>query len=375
MLLGFGRRRPHYLLTPEARPNHSDHAMTARLLRSLPLLCCLLALPAAADEFLRGYASALLETQLPEFGLAVAESAEAGRVVLTGPACLSPEQRGRVEGALLTDGRLRGLEWRLPCPEPPPAAVAPTPLTLQPLPQYGLFDWLLADPREAGFNASYQYHQTQGQDFNAGDVSFGTYFAFAEGLWGRSRWQLGLQGAVFALFNLDAASTDLVNADYWIGLPLTLRQGRWSYRARLYHQSSHLGDEFLLGNEDIDRINLSYEVIDGLASYDWRRLRLYGGGGVVVRSEPTLERLLAQYGAELRLPALVGPFDLLAGADFKQLQEQDWERNISLRLGLGYRRGSRILAVLLEHYDGFSPNGQFFNVPLEYVGIGVYFGL
>jgi len=57
---------------------------------------------------------------------------------------------------------------------------------------------------------------------------------------------VSLFGAVFAQFNLDTPSFDLLNADYLVGPELTLRHGRWSGRVRFYHQSSHLGDEFLL---------------------------------------------------------------------------------------------------------------------------------
>ena len=62
----------------------------------------------------------------------------------------------------------------------------------------------------------------------------------------KDAWQLSISGAVFAQFNLDASSMDLINADYIIGFPLSYRNGSWSARARLFHQSSHLGDDFLL---------------------------------------------------------------------------------------------------------------------------------
>ncbi len=87
---------------------------------------------------------------------------------------------------------------------------------------------------------------------------------------------------MFALFNLDAPSSDLINADYWIGLPISYRKGPWSYVLRFYHQSSHLGDEFILGNPGVDRVNLSYEDMELLVSYEWERWRLYGGGGYLL---------------------------------------------------------------------------------------------
>jgi hypothetical protein len=61
---------------------------------------------------------------------------------------------------------------------------------------------------------------------------------------------------VFAQFDLDSTSDDLLNADYVVGLPLTFRRAGFSARGRFYHQSSHLGDELLLREEnDLEREN------------------------------------------------------------------------------------------------------------------------
>ena len=52
---------------------------------------------------------------------------------------------------------------------------------------------------------------------------------------------------------------------------------------RLFHQSSHLGDEFLLRTQT-QRVNLSYESVDLRFSYEIGDvLRLYGGGGLPLR--------------------------------------------------------------------------------------------
>ena len=74
-------------------------------------------------------------------------------------------------------------------------------------------------------------------------------------------FQISISGSVFAQFDLDVNSYDLLNADYIVGIPITMRTGAFSARLRLYHQSSHLGDEFLLREEDptFVRENISYE--------------------------------------------------------------------------------------------------------------------
>ena len=56
---------------------------------------------------------------------------------------------------------------------------------------------------------------------------------------------------------------------------------------RLYHQSSHVGDEFLLRNRVANRVNLSYEAVDVKASYELLEMfRVYAGFGYLFDQEP-----------------------------------------------------------------------------------------
>ena len=96
-----------------------------------------------------------------------------------------------------------------------------------------------------------------------------------------AKWEAGIQAGVFSFFDLDAPSSDLVNADYIVGLVVGYRHGRFSALGRLFHQSSHLGDEYLLSDDAEDRVNLSYQAVDLRLSYEFFGdvLRLYVGGG------------------------------------------------------------------------------------------------
>ncbi|MGH7860072.1 MAG: DUF1207 domain-containing protein, partial [Candidatus Binatia bacterium] len=163
------------------------------------------------------------------------------------------------------------------------------------LPADDLFRPPLADVKEPRFSAAYQSVRFRSRGLpgersveriNAGIVRLGLNF----GLVGLRRpdscegAQLGIFGAVLSQFNLDTPSSDLINSDFLVGFPLSLRRGPFSARARLYHQSSHLGDEFLLNNPEVDRVNLSFEAFDALLSAEYGWLRLYAGGGVLLRS-------------------------------------------------------------------------------------------
>ncbi|MGH7822165.1 MAG: DUF1207 domain-containing protein [Candidatus Binatia bacterium] len=263
------------------------------------------------------------------------------------------------------------------------------------LPGDDLFRPPLADVKEPRFSAAYQRlrfrsrglpAERDDETIHAGIAGFGVNF----GVFGLRRAdacdgaQLNLFGAVLSQFNLDAPSSDLINSDFLVGFPLSLRRGPASLRMRLYHQSSHLGDEFLLNNPEVDRVNLSFEAFDALFSVEHGWFRLYGGGGAILRSEPDLERGLVQGGVELRaqewswrIVRNLRAFPL-AGGDWKSFAEHDWNVTSSAQAGfelanLGSRHRIRILGVYLS---GFLPFGQFFNTEkIESFGIVAHFEL
>jgi hypothetical protein len=253
---------------------------------------------------------------------------------------------------------------------------AAEPVDVYALPERELFGPLLADPRQPRFSVSYQRYRSPASEFSAASVAFGEYFGLASGFFGSSgNSQVGIQGGVFALFNLDAPSSDLINADYWIGLPISYRKGPWSYVLRFYHQSSHLGDEFILGNPGVDRINLSYEDMELLVSYEWERWRLYGGGGYLLGNEPDLAPKHLQGGAEYVRPRAAGRLSFIAAIDVQVSEELDWRRSSSYQAGFELRSSSlRRVRLMVEHFRGHSPNGQFYRESLRYTGLGLYFG-
>lgn len=56
-------------------------------------------------------------------------------------------------------------------------------------------------------------------------------------------------------------------------------------RFRVYHQSSHLGDELLLSTH-IERINLNFESLELITSHDLKDRRVYMGGECIVNRSP-----------------------------------------------------------------------------------------
>jgi hypothetical protein len=264
-----------------------------------------------------------------------------------------------------------------------------------PLPRGDVFCPLVADPKAIrSFVSLLEERAGSGGVQAQGRVaSVGIGDLFGLGRWSGQKAgdgvQLSLTGAVFAQFDLGTSSYDLVNADYVIGLPLTIRRGRGSMRVRVYHQSSHLGDEYLLREPPArrDRENLSFEAVDVLLSLDAGTLRVYGGGERLVNREPAdLAETVVHAGGEFRpMPFIIplgklGGFRFLAATDVKSSDEHDWKPSVSARAGLEYDRArggdlpGRRWALLAEYYEGPSPYGQFFRERVQYLGLGVHFG-
>jgi hypothetical protein len=329
---------------------------------------------ADSDPYLRGYLQGLVDSRFPDLGLEI-RSVAPQKVVVSARTCLGASQKHEIERVLAQSRAADEILWDAvaDCERPAPPGNA---VKFEALPETELFAPLIADPRQPRFSMSFQHYQTPRQTFNAGSVALGEYFGFASGFLGDSGLsQFGIQAGVFALFNLQAESKDLINADYWIGLPVSYRKGPWSYVARVFHQSSHLGDEFILGNPGINRVNLSYEGLDFLAAYEWDRVRVYGGGGYLIHSEPDLDPLSLHGGVEYWHPKAAGRFDLIAAVDIRSTQESDWDGSYSYQLGFELRSLSRRRArLMLEHFRGHSPNGQFYHERLQYNGIGLYIG-
>jgi hypothetical protein len=248
-------------------------------------------------------------------------------------------------------------------------------------PTGNLFRPLLADPKQAQFFASIDSFKSSGERYTMASVGFGEAFGMYKFFGSREGdgLQLSVEGALFAQFNLNTPSYDLINADYTIGIPVTYRYGDNSLRFRIYHQSSHLGDEFLQSLNPPERVNLSYEALDLIYSREWRGWRVYGGGEYLIHKEPAdLKPMSAHWGIEYRgSKPLVWSGRPIVGVDMKSFEEHNWAINTSIKAGLEFGHpnpGQRRLRLMAEWYKGFDPRGQFYKNKVEYYGMGVSLG-
>ena len=253
------------------------------------------------------------------------------------------------------------------------------------LPKGHLFKPLIADPRWAHFSVAYRNYQSNNFDGkNIASVSFGETIPFYRTNIGDTLAQveMGVQGGVFSDFNLGAPSADLINTDFIASLYSSVRVGQFSAFGRLYHQSSHLGDEFLLRMENtkFQRVNLSYEGVDLKLSYELPYgVRIYGGmGGIFDKDPSNLKTWSAQSGIEFRSPWRIDFLSMrpVVAVDIKNFQENNWSTDISARAGFEFEQLqvlSRKLQIMAEYYNGYTPSGQFYKNKVEYFGLGLHY--
>src|SRR5256885_2167766 len=137
-----------------------------------------------------------------------------------------------------------------------------------------VFQPLLADPKEPQFFAAYLWERSPRLAPRLGSVGFGRTI----GVVTARTWQVAIAAAVFSQFNLAQPTADLMNTDYRVGIPVTYRRGNLTTRAQLYHQSSHLGDEYMV-RTNAERVDLTFEAAELLVSQQLAAWRGCGGGG------------------------------------------------------------------------------------------------
>lgn len=262
--------------------------------------------------------------------------------------------------------------WGIWFPEGPPA-----------------FRPFIADPHQVTFGVGWRFND-HALGKNLVPVSFGDTFPIFRwiDIWPlRGDLQFEIEGAVWAIFEPLEYSSPLIDADYYVGFPITYLFGDWAIRARGYHISTHMGDEFLLDHPHFDRRNPSIEAFDLYCSYQFTKdIRLYGGLGWVACQDDSYRvgPFYAQAGAEVRLFKFGyrDYCDRLYGTPFFAMDfyyQSHFKKHINSNFALGYEWGKvsglrRRLRIFLEYHDGYSVEGQFTKTPSRYLSVRATYG-
>lgn len=247
--------------------------------------------------------------------------------------------------------------------------------------QIPIFPQLKADPRQPRFSIGYRWHDNAINSCLAaanmgGDIPLWRSLD----LWGFDQLQIGLQGAVWALFDMNSHGLDLINSDWYAGLPIYASKGEWKMRLRAYHISSHLGDEYIMRNHLTSRKNPSYEVLDYTAYHPvLPHLNLYGTIGRVMHSHSSypIHPMYFEFGSEYFWGDLSFSWLPLKAQPYAAIHVRCWELHgfepsYNAVLGLAWsdkKNPVHHFNTSLEYYRGHSLEGEFGKRRADYMSV------
>lgn len=255
-----------------------------------------------------------------------------------------------------------------------------------------LFLPLIADPRAATYSLGWRSGDRVCGVKSIG-VSLGDDFPIYRWLdlfWGGDL-QIGIEAGIWSVFNMDPhpnfanGTAELVNTDFYVGIPISYAAGPWSFRLRGYHISGHLGDEYMIDHPNVVRLNPSIEAVDFFASYQaTEAIRLYVGPGVYVHSDPTFKwkPLYIEYGTEARFLGSMFKKQRLYGTCFiallwRNLEQLDYNFDGTYRAGYEFSKlqgiGRKFRAYIGYHH-GYSLEGQFAKMRTHYFEYNINYG-
>ena len=248
-----------------------------------------------------------------------------------------------------------------------------------------------ADPRAVEMSAAWRYNDSHHIfEQNVAAVSYGDQATLCRLIrpWGYNGYfDFGIEGALWAFFEILDESAPLVNADYYVGFPFTYVMDDWQFRLRVFHISSHIGDEFLIDHPSFHRRNPSSEYLDLFASWYYNPwLRLYAGLGIILRSDETyrFKKYYAEYGFEQYIPRFASYYNRAEvlgipyfAAHMRTRADDRYRFDGSFALGYEWSRlgiEEKVLRVFLMAHEGYCFDGQFSRQRNNWYEVGASWG-
>ena len=188
--------------------------------------------------------------------------------------------------------------------------------------------------------------------------------------------EVQIEGAAFV--RLDPQDQrDLRSSDFRFGVPIVYGLGRWQTKLAYYHNSAHLGDEFMIKYPTYPRINYVRDCMvwgNSYYAYDW--LRLYGEVGYALFNAGGSQPWEFQFGTELIQARPTGgrgaPFLAVNGMS---RQELDWGGNVCVQAGWAWRgrRSEKLYRIGFEYLYGSDPQYEFAFSNQNRCGVGMWY--
>ncbi len=193
-------------------------------------------------------------------------------------------------------------------------------------------------------------------------VNLGFRKSFLHWKWGETTYDLALGAASYTQFEVmkydrNTLKGGLLNTDFKASGFLNILKEKHNLRIQLFHVSSHLGDDYILRNQDyeLNDKSVNYEQIDLIYLHKLSKTDLYAGLGYVITPNAFRERLMIQCGMQNDFP-LKPHLDFSFGLDVKIYDENGYDPDLHAGAGLTIRQNeSAQLSFLLDFYTGHLP--------------------
>jgi len=191
---------------------------------------------------------------------------------------------------------------------------------------------------------------------------------------------IGMEGGAITQFEWSMKDgylqTDYMSTDFIIGMPVVWQMKNLQLRFRLYHLSSHMGDDYIFRDSITSyyRNNNTYEQLDLTAAYLYENFRFILGVGTVLSSSAPRKPLVFNWGLDY-LITLNKKETLNYYAGFYANSKQDNNYIPAINLGLGLKIGSydrRGAKLLITYFNGPLPYSVFSGEMVQWLGIAVY---
>lgn len=213
-----------------------------------------------------------------------------------------------------------------------------------------------------------------------GDVSIGEGFGLIALRRGPRPLTLGFAVAVTGRFSLDDPKSALISNDWRVGFDLTHRRAAWDVTLQYFHESSHLGDEYLERFPGSVRQDWTGESVALWVGWSQGAFRLTAAGTYMLTQSLPIARGGAAVGVDYRGPTgrLAGiPARIQAGFYADAYGATAWRISGSAVAGLrlGGDRPTRGFFVGLTAHRGLSTQRQFFRSDSRFYGLEIRFDL
>lgn len=189
-------------------------------------------------------------------------------------------------------------------------------------------------------------------------------------------WQLDVEGAAMGRLDLEADSNALQATDYRVGVPLTYGRGAHQTKLAFYHISSHLGDELMLQQPAVPRINYVRDAIVWGHSYCFADdVRVYGEIAWAFNVDGGAKPWEFQFGTEYSPTKPTGARPVPFYAINANLREEvDFGGNVTFQVGLQWLGiTGRRMRVGMQYFTGKSDQYEFFDRFEDKIGVAVWY--